>query len=98
MLPTLAPREGVDRLVVVADGEDRVVRSGEQLQPPVLQRVGVLELVDQDVAEPLLVVGADRLVAQQQFVAAQQQLREIDHARALALCVVQREELDEPGL
>ena len=86
--------EGVDRLVVVADREDRVVRPGEQLQPAVLQPVGVLELVDQDVAEAPLVVLAQDLVARQQLVAAQQQLGEIDHAFALALLVVGRVELD----
>ena len=48
--------ECVDRLVVVADREDGVLRAGEQLQPRVLQLVGVLKLVDQDVAEAVLVV------------------------------------------
>ena len=60
----------------------------QQLQPAVLEDVGVLELVDQDVTEALLVVAAQRLVARQQFVAAQQQFGEIDHALLLALGLV----------
>ncbi len=80
--------EGVDRLVVVADREQRRVRAGEQLQPAVLQRVGVLEFVDQDVLEAVLIVLAQRLVAVQQFVGAQQQFGKIRHPLALALRVV----------
>jgi hypothetical protein len=80
--------EGIDRLIVVADREQCRMRPGEQLQPAVLQGVGVLKLVDQDVLEPFLVVLPQRFVAIQQFVGAQQQLRKIRHAFALALRVV----------
>ena len=66
----------IDALVVVAHGqhaargaEVRVTghggiaaATGQQLDPGVLQLVGVLELVDQDVAEPPLVMFADRIV------------------------------------
>ena len=90
MLPTFAPRKRVDRLIVVADRETSTPFAvpGEQLQPAVLQAVGVLELVHQDVAEARAVVLAQDLVARQQLEAAQQQLGEIDHALALALLVV----------
>ena len=87
----------VDRLVVVADREDRGMRAREQLQPLVLQRVGVLELVDEHVREAALVVLAQRFVARQQLVAAQQQLGEIDDALALARLLVQRVVLDLPA-
>ncbi|MNS53282.1 hypothetical protein D3C72_860330 [compost metagenome] len=67
--------EGVDALVVVAHGKHRgrVLRAvaGQQLEPLVLQHVGVLELVHQHVAEAVLVVLADGVVVAQQFVAAQ---------------------------
>jgi hypothetical protein len=66
----------------------------EHLDPRVLQLVGVLELVDQDVAEAPLVVLAHRVVVAQQLVAAQHQLAEIDHAFALALLFVQLVDLD----
>ena len=60
-------------------------RPGEHLQPGVLQAVGVLELVDQDVPEAPLVVLAQRGVVAHQLVGAQHQLGEVDHAFALAL-------------
>ena len=63
-------------------------RPGEHLQPGVLQAVGVLELVDQDVAEAPLVVLAQRRVVAHQLVGAQHQLGEVDDAFALALRVV----------
>ncbi|MCY1232754.1 hypothetical protein D9M72_452660 [compost metagenome] len=91
--------ERIDALVVVADGKDRgrILRAvaGQQLEPLVLQHVGVLELVDQHVAEAVLVMLADGVVVAQQFVAAQQQLGEVDHAFALALQVVGGVEVDK---
>jgi hypothetical protein len=57
--------ERVDRLVVVADGEHRGVGPGEKPQPLVLEQVGVLELVDEQVREAALVVVADRIVLRQ---------------------------------
>ena len=44
--------EGIDRLVVVADHRDVAVRLGQQRHELRLGPVRVLELVDQDVAEP----------------------------------------------
>ncbi|OFA01931.1 hypothetical protein DUGA2_38570 [Duganella sp. HH101] len=90
--------EGVDALVVVADGEQGAAAvalavAGQQLEPLVLQVIGILELVDQDVLEALLIVFAQRLVTAEQLVSAQQQLGEIDHAFALALVVVELVEL-----
>ena len=93
----LGAAEGVDALVVIPHRKDAAHRharptvgsglavTGEQLEPGVLQAVGVLEFVDQDVAEARLVVAAQRFVALQQFKAAQQQFGKIDHAFALAL-------------
>ena len=74
----------VDGLVVVADDEDRIARAGQQPQPGVLNCIGVLEFVDQHVAEAALVVGEDLGAIAPQFVGAQQQLGEVDHAGALA--------------
>ena len=85
----LGAAEAIDALVVVADAEHRraalAALVGKELEPAVLQAVGVLELVDQDVAEAALVVAAQRLVALEQLVAAQQQLRKIHNRLALAL-------------
>ena len=52
----LGAAPAVDRLVVVADAADVAVAAGEQPQPEVLRDVGVLVLVDEDVAEPALVL------------------------------------------
>ena len=94
--------EGVDALVVVAHGQHgaRAVQRGrlalprDQLDPGVLKLVGVLELVDQDVAKAPLVMLADRIVVAQQLIGAQHQLAEIDHAFALALLLVELVDLD----
>ena len=86
--------ERVDRLVVVADGEDRRVLAGEELQPLVLEDVRVLELVDEQVREAAPVVLAEAVALREQLVAAQQELGEIDHAFALAHRVVERVVLD----
>ena len=82
----------VDRLIVIADRENAAPRAGQQLQPPVLQHVRVLEFVHQDVAEALLVMAPQRLVARQQLVAAQQQLGEVDQPFALALALIRFEQ------
>ena len=95
--------KGVNALVVVAHRQHaacglegggivhRAARTGagQHLEPGVLQLVGVLKLVDQDVAEAALVVLADRVVVAQHLVAAQHQFAKIDHAFALALLFIQ---------
>ena len=61
---------------------------GKQLQPAVLQLVGILELVHQNVAKPVLIVLTYRRIARQQLETTQQQLGKIDNPLALALGVV----------
>ena len=73
----LGATEGVNALIVVADREQagarlRRVDSGQQAQPAVLQDVGVLKFIDQDMAKARLVMPAQRLVTQQEFITAQQ--------------------------
>ena len=94
--------ERVDALVIVAHRKHRGGRvaggrltlTGDQLDPGVLEPVGVLKLIDQDVAESALVMLADRVVVAQQLVGAQHQLAEVDHAFALALVFIQLVDLD----
>ena len=94
--------KSIDALVVVAHGQHRAGRMvggclalpRDQLDPGVLQLVGVLELVDQDVAKAPLVMLADRIVVAQQLIGAQHQLPEIHHAFALALVFVELVDLD----
>ena len=80
----LGAAPAVDRLVVVADHHQALAALGEQAQPGVLHGVGVLELVDQDVAEALLVVRQQVGLVAPQVQRAQQQLGEIDHSGARA--------------
>jgi hypothetical protein len=80
----LGAAPAVDRLIVVADYEDLAGVAGEHADPRVLQRVGVLEFVDQQIAPALLVVLQDRRLLQPQLVRAQQQFGEIHQARAAA--------------
>jgi hypothetical protein len=98
----LGAAESVDRLVVVADRKEARRRAvgtdaaaaGQQLQPGILKAIGVLELVDQDVAEACLVMLAQGLVALQQLIRAQQQFGKINHALAPALRFIRRIQLD----
>ena len=63
--------------------------AGQHLDPGVLQLVGVLKLVNQDVAKTALVVLTNRVVVAQHLKAAQHQLAKIDHAFALALLFIE---------
>ena len=109
-IPDPRAAKGVNALVIVADRQHRPalprrprhtagVHTGEHLHPGVLQLVGVLELINQDVPKAALVVGTDVSVVAQQFVAAQHQLTKIHHAFALTLLFVQLVQVDlAPGL
>ena len=90
-VPDVCAAEGVDRLVVVAHGEDGVharvlaarAEPREDLEPAVLQNVRVLKLVDEDVAEAPLIVRAHDFVAVEKFVAAKKKFPEVDDPFAL---------------
>jgi hypothetical protein len=71
----------IDRLVVVADAADvlrHALRAlGEQAQPHVLSRVGVLVLVDEDVAELVVIVLQDIRMVAEHADRVQQQVAEV---------------------
>src|SRR3546814_5112035 len=73
----LGAAPAVDRLVVVADAADVLVRLRQQPQPEILRDVGVLVLVDQQVAEPLLIVLQDLRAGLEQRQVVHQQVAEI---------------------
>ena len=82
--------EAVDRLVLVADDHQVAVLGGEQLQQAVLGVVGVLVLVDEDVAEGAAPALARLLEVLQQLDRADQQVVEVErvglqHALLVAL-------------
>ncbi len=84
----------VDGLVVVADREHPAAVPGQQPQPGVLDAVGVLELVDQDMAETGAVVFEDLWPLQPELVGAQQDLGEVDQPGAPAQVLVGLVDLD----
>ena len=90
----LGTAETVDRLVVVAHRKNVRPAPGQQLQPGVLQHVGILELIDQDVPEALLIMRPQRFVALQQFVATEEQFGKVHHPLAIALRLVFGVDLD----
>ncbi len=69
--------EAVDRLQLVADGHQLRSRPAQRLDQAQLQAVGVLELVDQEVAEPAP-VGGRRLGPLEQSHRQQLQVLEVD--------------------
>ena len=73
----LRPAPAIDRLVVVAHAGDVAVPLRQKAQPEILGDVGVLVLVDQDVAEALLVIRQHVRVLAPQLEAEQQQIAEI---------------------
>ena len=80
--------KAIDALVVIAHGKHGRAIARHQLEPGILQLVGVLKLIHQNMVEALLVMAAQNLVGLQHFIAAQHQFGKIHHALALADFVV----------
>ena len=101
--PDVGATEPVDRLFRIANQEQASrdwpdtppVRLGlvvgrEQQQDLGLQRVGVLELVDEDVGEALLEASPDHRVAADEVAGAHQQIEEIQDSRRVFQAFVSR--------
>ena len=93
----LGAAPAVDGLVVVAHHEHFAGVAGQHAHEGVLDGVGVLELVHQQVPEALLVVVQQHRVLEPQLVRAQQQFGEIHQARALAALLVGLVDLEHGG-
>ena len=76
-------REGVDRLIVVADDADLVAAAEPELEQALLQKVHVLVLVDRECAVLRAEGGRGSVVALEQAHRALQQILEIDQALGL---------------
>ena len=76
----LRPAPAVDRLIVVTHHHQALATLGEKAQPGVLHGVGVLELVDQDMAEAALVMLQQAGIVAPQVEGAQQQFGEVNDA------------------
>ena len=74
----------VDRLIVIANDHHFAGIPGQQADPGVLDVVGILEFVHQDVGKAFTVVLQDMRFVQPQLVGAQQQLGEIYQTGAIA--------------
>jgi hypothetical protein len=87
----LCAAPAINRLIVIADGERITLRAHQELHPAVLDRIRVLELIDQDVTEAALIVRKELGLIAPQLECAQQQLRKIDdpglRAGGLVACV-----------
>ena len=68
----------VDRLVVVAHHAQVAMDPGEQVHQPVLDLVGVLEFVDQQVPEAAAVLLEDRFVGFEEAHGVEEQIAEIE--------------------
>ncbi len=74
----LGAAPAVDRLVVVADAAQIAARLGQQSQPQILSDVGVLVLVNQQIAKAPVIVGEDFGVLCEEREVVQQKVAEID--------------------
>ena len=79
----LGAAPAIDRLVVVADAAQVLARLGEQPQPEILGDVGVLVLVDQHVAEAVLVLLQNVGVLAPEAQAFEQEVAEIGGVEGL---------------
>ena len=86
----------VHRLVIVAHDEHAAPAAAEQAHPLVLDGVGVLEFVDQQVLEARPVTVQQFRVISPQFIGAQQQFTKIDQPAACAFLLI--EGIDLPVL
>ena len=94
----LGPAPAIDRLVVVADAADIAVALRQQPEPEILRDVRVLVLVDQHVAETLLIFFEHVLVLLEQPQILQQQIAEIGGVQLLQPPLVERVELARPAI
>ena len=73
----------IDRLIVIADDHHLAGIARQQADPGVLNVVGILEFIDEDIGEALAVVLQDMRFVQPQLVGAQQQLGEVHQPGAV---------------
>ncbi|MPL84433.1 hypothetical protein SDC9_30398 [bioreactor metagenome] len=74
----LGAAPAIDRLVIIADAADVAMALRQQPQPQILRDVGVLILVDKDIAEPALILRQHIRVGLEDRHHMQQQIAEID--------------------
>src|SRR5690606_35584882 len=78
-----------------AHGKHAGLIASQKTQPAILQHVGVLKLVDQNVFETALIMLANRGIAGQQLVGTQQQLAKVHYSFTFALLLIKLIKLDQ---
>ena len=78
----------INRLVIVTNDGDFRITARKYPQPGILNGVGVLKFIHQNVLKALLVVRQQLWPLQPEFMSAQQQLGKIDQPGALALLFI----------
>ena len=91
----LGAAPAVDRLVLVADGAERLRALAEELDEGVLRGVRVLVLVDQEVPDPAALLGEHRGIPGQQAHRARDEVVEVEGARGRELLLVERVDLPD---
>ena len=89
--------EPVDALVVIADDADVHVLAGEEARQHILCRVGVLVLVDEDIAELVLVVFPDFRLLFEEFDRVEDHVVEVHGVRLHEEFLIERIALRVPG-
>ena len=80
----LGAAPAVDGLVIIADDGDGIIVVGQQPQPGILDAVGILKLVHQNVPEATLIMATQAIVVAEQLQHPQQHFVEVHQAAALA--------------
>ena len=80
--------EAINTLVVITDHADILIASGEQGSKQVLQMIGVLILVDQNIAELSLIIIPHVLILLQNTDSQQNNIVKIDGVRTLEAFLV----------
>ena len=94
-IANICTTKSVDRLIIVTHRKQMCPTACQQGEPFVLQRIGVLKLVNQNVFKAALIVLTNWGVSRQQLIGTQQQFRKVNNAFTLTLCLVKRIDLDQ---
>ena len=94
----LGAAPAIDRLVVIANAANIAGPLREQAQPEILRDVRVLVLVDQHIAEALLIFGEHVGVLLEQPQILEQQIAEIGGVQLLKALLIQRVEVTRPAI
>ena len=78
----------INGLVVVAYCHQIISVAYQVAQPRILNSVGILKLIDQNIGKTITIVITKAGVVQPQLIGAHQQLGKVDHTEFFALCFI----------